>query len=236
MGCAADRWRGADPPATPVAVAVLLEACLDSLALAIAAEQGGAGRIELCDRLDVGGTTPSRELIESVVRAVRIPIFPIIRVRGGDFFHTVAEVDAMKRDVEMAAKAGAAGIVIGILKPDRTIDAEATRAVMDVAPQLPATFHLAFDQAADGALALETMAEIGIVRVLTRGGGRTALDGVDGLRRLVDQSAGRVQIMAGGSVREDNAEEIVRRSGVREIHSRGMAVAEMVAAARRGPA
>jgi copper homeostasis protein len=215
---------------------VLLEACLDSLELAVAAEEGGAGRIELCDRLDVGGTTPSRELIERVVAAVRIPVFPIIRVRGGDFFHSDAEVEQMKRDVEMAAAAGAAGIVIGILAPDRTIDRVRTRAVMDVAPHLPATFHLAFDQAADQAQALEAVAEIGIARILTRGGGKTALDGVEGLRRLVGQSAGRVQVMAGGSVREDNAEEIVRRSGVREIHSRGTAYREMVAAARRGEA
>jgi copper homeostasis protein len=215
---------------------MLLEACLDSLELAVAAEEGGAGRIELCDRLDVGGTTPSRELIERVVAAVRIPVFPIIRVRGGDFFHSDAEVEQMKRDVEMAAAAGAAGIVIGILAPDRTIDRVRTRAVMDVAPHLPATFHLAFDQAADQAQALEAVAEIGIARILTRGGGKTALDGVEGLRRLVGQSAGRVQVMAGGSVREDIAEEIVRRSGVREIHSRGTAYREMVAAARRGEA
>ena len=215
---------------------VLLEACLDSLELAVAAEEGGAGRIELCDRLDVGGTTPSRELIERVVAAVRIPVFPIIRVRGGDFFHSDAEVEQMKRDVEMAAAAGAAGIVIGILAPDRTIDRVRTRAVMDVAPHLPATFHLAFDQAADQAQALEAVAEIGIARILTRGGGKTALDGVEGLRRLVGQSAGRVQVMAGGSVREDNAEEIVMRAGVREIHSRGTAYREMVAAARRGEA
>jgi copper homeostasis protein len=215
---------------------VLLEACLDSLELAVAAERGGAGRIELCDRLDVGGTTPSRELIEGVVKAVKIPVFPIIRVRGGDFFHTDAEVEQMKVDAEMAASAGAAGIVIGILKPDRTIDAERTRAVMDVAPNLPATFHLAFDVAPDPMAAMETVAEIGISRILTRGGGTTALDGVEGLRRLVDRSAGRVHVMAGGSVREDNAEEIVKRSGVREIHSRGLKVAEIVAAARRGAA
>lgn len=215
---------------------VLLEACLDSLELAVAAEKGGAGRIELCDRLDVGGTTPSRELIEQVVAAVGIPVFPIIRVRGGDFFHSDAEVEQMKRDVEMAAAAGAAGIVIGILAPDRTIDTRRTRAVMDVAPHLPATFHLAFDQAADQEKALEAAAEIGIARILTRGGGKTALGGVEGLRRLVARSAGRVQVMAGGSVREDNAEEIVKRSGVREIHSRGTAYREMVAAARRGEA
>lgn len=213
---------------------MLLEACLDSLELAVKAAAAGAGRIELCDRLDVGGTTPSRELIEDVVDAVGIPVFPIIRVRGGDFFHTDAEVEAMKRDAEMAARAGAAGIVIGILRSDRTVDEKRTRSVMDVTPNLPATFHLAFDQAVDPRQALDTLAGIGISRVLTRGGGKTALEGVEGLRRLVEYSAGRVRVMAGGSVREDNAEEIVRRSGVREIHSRGTNVAAILAAGRRG--
>lgn len=213
---------------------MLLEACLDSLDLAVRAEQGGAGRIELCDRLDVGGTTPSRELIEAVTRAVKIPVFPIIRPRGGDFFHSDAEVESMKRDVEMAAKAGAAGIVIGILNPDRTIDTRRSRAVMDVAPQLPATFHMAFDGVPDQIAALDTLMEIGIVRVLTKGGAPTALEGVERLAALVGHSAGRVHILAGGSVRETNVEEIVRRSGVREIHSRGTAVAAILAAARRG--
>jgi copper homeostasis protein len=211
---------------------VLLESCLDSLELAIAAERGGAERIELCDRLDIGGTTPSRELIEQVVKAVRIPVFPIIRVRGGDFVHTDAEVEQMKRDAEMAVRAGGKGIVIGILKPDHTIDAKRTRAVMQVVPQVPATFHLAFDATRDRLEALGTVAEVGIARVLTKGGGRTALDGVDGLRELVE-NAGAVRVMAGGGVREDNAEEIVRRSGVTEIHSRGTNVAKIVAAARR---
>jgi copper homeostasis protein len=212
---------------------VLVESCVDSLELAIAAERGGAERIELCDRLDVGGTTPSRELIGQVVNAVRIPVFPIIRVRGGDFVHADAEVEQMKRDAEMAVEAGGTGIVLGILRSDRTIDARKTRAVMEVVPQVPATFHLAFDATRDRLEALETVGEMGIARVLTRGGGKTALEGVDGLRELVDH-AGAVRIMAGGSVREDNAEEIVRRSGVREIHSRGTNVSAIVAAARRG--
>ena len=212
---------------------VLLEACLDSVELAIAAEQGGAERIELCDRLDIGGTTPSRELIERVVAAVNIPVNPIIRVRGGDYFHSDAEVEQMKRDTEMAAKAGAAGIVIGILKPDRTIDMKRSRAVMEVATHIPTTFHLAFDDTRDLNEALDALEEIGIARVLTRAGGKTALDGVEGLRKLVQRSA-TVRIMAGGGIREDNAEAIVRGSGVTEIHSRGTAVASILAAARRG--
>jgi copper homeostasis protein len=212
---------------------VLLEACLDSVELAVAAERGGAERIELCDRLDIGGTTPSRELIEKVVAAVNIPVNPIIRVRGGDYFHTDAEVEQMKRDTEMAAKAGAAGIVIGILKSDRTIDTKRSREVMEVATHIPATFHLAFDETRDLKEALDALEEIGIARVLTRAGGKTALDGVEGLRKLVE-SASTVRIMAGGGIREDNAEAIVRGSGVTEIHSRGAEVAKILAAARRG--
>lgn len=212
---------------------VLLEACVDSVELAVAAERGGAERIELCDRLDIGGTTPSKELIERVVAAVKIPVNPIIRVRGGDFCHSAAEVDRMKRDTEMAARAGAAGIVLGILKPDRTVDATKTREVMKIAPHIPATFHLAFDATRDLVEALDAVAAIGIARVLSKGGAATALEGVDMLHTLVERST-TVRIMAGGKVRADNAEEIVRRSGVREIHSRGTEVAQMVAAARRG--
>jgi copper homeostasis protein len=210
-----------------------MEACLESLELAIAAEKAGAERIELCERLDIGGTTPSKELLEQVVNAVGVPVHPIIRVRGGDFFHTDAEVEQMKRDTEMAARAGASGIVLGILKPDLTVDAKRTRDVMKVAPHIPATFHLAFDATRDLSEALNDVSAIGIARVLTRGGGKTALDGVEGLRQLVEQST-TVRIMAGGKVRADNVEEIVRRSGVREVHSRGTDVAAIVAAARRG--
>lgn len=212
---------------------VLLESCLDSVELAVAAAKAGAERIELCDRLDIGGTTPSKELIAQVVAAVRIPVNPIIRVRGGDFFHTDAEVEQMKRDTEMAARAGAAGIVIGILKEDRTVDVKRSRQVMEVAPHIPTTFHMAFDATRDLGEALEAIASIGVARVLTKGGANTALEGVDALRSLVEQAC-TVRIMAGGSVRAENAEEIVRRSGVREIHSRGTEVAAIIAAARRG--
>lgn len=217
-------------------MAVLLEACLDSLDLAIKAEQAGAGRIELCDRLDIGGTTPSRALIESVVRAVKIPVFPIIRPRGGDFHYSSHEVESMKRDAEMALEAGAAGVVIGVLNADGTIDERRTRSVMESAPGVSVSFHMAFDSTPDQTAALETLVEIGIDRVLTKGGAPRAIEGVERLRALVEQSAGRIHILAGGGVRADNAEEIVRRSGVKEIHSRGLDVAAILAAGRRGDA
>lgn len=212
-------------------VAILLEACLDSVELARAAEQGGAGRIELCDRLDVGGTTPTSELIRGVVSAVRIPVFGIVRPRGGDFIYTEGEFEAMKRDAMRLKDLGVAGLVVGVLNADDTIDAGRTRQLIAAAGGLPVTFHLAFDRVPDQRAALETLIDVGIDRVLTKGGGDTALDGVDGIRSLVIQSAGRIAIMAGGSVREQNVAEIVRRSGVTEIHSRGTAVAEILARA-----
>lgn len=215
---------------------MLLEACLDSLELAVAAERGGAGRIELCDRLDIGGTTPPVELIKSVTRAVTIPVFVIVRPRGGDFFHTEAEVDAMRRDARIAVESGAAGIVLGILHRDRTIHRDATRSVIEMVPAVPATFHLAFDQVPDQLEALETLVGLGVERVLTSGGAGRAIDGVDRLRALVDRAGGRMAILAGGSIREDNAAEIVAKTGVSEIHSRGTNVAAIVSAARAGEA
>jgi copper homeostasis protein len=213
-------------------VPILLEACLDSVELARAAEQGGAGRIELCDHLDVGGTTPSVELTRGVVGAVKIPVFAIVRPRGGDFVYSDAELEAMTRDAMMLKGLGVAGIVVGILNADDTIDAGRTRQVIAAANGLPVTFHLAFERVPDRRAGLETLIDIGVDRLLTKGGGETALDGVTGIRELVDQSAGRIAIMAGGSVREQNVGEIVRLTRVTEIHSRGAAVAEILARAK----
>jgi copper homeostasis protein len=210
-------------------VPILLEACLDSVDLARAAEWGGASRIELCDRLDVGGTTPSVELIETVVAAVRIPVFAIVRPRGGDFFYSESELDTMKRDATMMKGLGVRGLVVGVLNANDTIDAGRTREVIDAGDGLSATFHLAFERVPNRRVGLETLIKIGVSRLLTKGGGQTALDGADGIRDLVDRAAGRITIMAGGSVREQNVGEIVRRTGVVEIHTRGLAVADILA-------
>lgn len=210
---------------------ILLEACLDSVGLARAAEQGGAKRIELCDRLDIGGTTPSIELIRGVIGAVKIPVCAIIRPRGGDFVYSDAEFEAMKRDAMMMKGLGVAGVVLGVLNADDTIDAGRTRQMIAAANGLPVTFHLAFECVPDRRIGLETLIDIGVDRLLTKGGGETARDGVVGIRELVDQAAGRIAIMAGGSLREQNVGEIVRLSGVTEIHTRGLAVADILAQA-----
>ena len=134
----------------------------------------------------------------------------------------------MRRDAARMKRLGISGVVFGALTTDRRVDAVANRAIIEAAAGLPVTFHLAFDAVPDQEEALEAIIELGFTRVLTKGGGSTALNGVDGLRRLVDQSGGRIGVMAGGGVREDNVGEIVRRSGVREVHSRGLRVAEMI--------
>jgi copper homeostasis protein len=214
--------------ASPFSMPILLEACLDSASRARVAERGGAGRIELCDRLDVGGTTPSISLIEATVSATNIPVNVILRPRGGDFRYSSAELDMMKREAEALKRLGAAGIVLGILASNGTVDAARTREVMDAANGLSATFHLAFEQVPDPREGLETLIDLGVERLLTAGGSGRALDGADAIRALVEQSAGRIAIMAGGSIREPNVAEIVRRTGVREIHTRGWAVAEIL--------
>jgi copper homeostasis protein len=204
---------------------MLVEACVDSVESAIAAERGGAGRLELCDNLHDGGTTPSAGMIAAVKNAVDIPVFVIVRPRGGGFVYTDAELDVMRRDIEAAARLGADGIVLGALTRQADVDADRIRRLLDVAPELPATFHRAFDLVRDQRVALESIATLGIARVLTSGGATSALDGASTIAELVRQSSNRVTLMAGGGVREENVSEIVRRSGVREVHVRGTRLA-----------
>jgi copper homeostasis protein len=198
----------------------LVEACVGSLAEAITAEQAGANRLELCDRLDVGGTTPSASLIDEVKRRVRIPVAVMIRPRGGAFVHTAAELEQMCSDIDMARAHAADLLVIGVLDTRGRVDASRTRELVERAGSTPVTFHRAFDEVEDYAKALETLIDTGISRVLTGGGPASAIEGVGRLARLVSQSAGRIEIMAGGKVRRHNVRAIVDESGVREVHAR----------------
>ncbi len=197
---------------------------MDSVVSARAAERGGARRIELCDNLGEGGTTPSAGMIAAVVSAVRIPVYVILRPRGGDFVYSDAELDVMCRDARVVHAAGAAGVVVGALHADSTVDVARTQSVIAAAGVLPVTFHRAFDLVPDPAAALETLIGIGVERVLTSGGATSALDGVPIIRQLVTQADGRIAIMAGGGLQEENVAEVVRRSGVREVHVRGTRV------------
>ena len=202
-------------------MSVLVEACVDSVASALAAERGGAGRLELCDNLYDGGTTPSAGMISAVKAAVRIPVFAIVRPRGGGFVYTTDEMSVMRLDIEAARMLGADGVVVGPLTRDARIDVEQLRTLVDAAGELPVSFHRAFDLVRDQEQALETLMQCDVPRVLTSGGAATALEGVAAIASLVRRAAGQIAVMAGGGVREENVQEVVQRSGVRDVHVRG---------------
>jgi copper homeostasis protein len=217
-----------------VSSAVLLEVCIDSVASAVAAEAGGAGRVELCADLGVGGTTPSIGTIAECCRRVAIPVNVIIRPRGGDFVFAEDELEVMRADVIAARAAGASGIVIGSLLENGAVDEQQTRTLVDAARPLPVTFHRAFDEVADRTTALETLIALGVRRVLTSGGAPTAEAGIASLAALVRQAGERIVILAGGTVRPHNVGRIVGEAGVREVHARLDHPAGMPR--RRGPA
>lgn len=199
---------------------VVVEACVDSVSSAVAAQRGGAHRLELCDALFDGGTTPSAGMIAACKAAVSIPVFVIIRPRGGGFVYSDTERDVMRRDVVAARELGADGVVIGGLRSDGTIDLPLVRMLVETAHGLPVTFHRAFDLTPDLGAALDSLAEAGIERVLTAGGAPTAIEGATTLAELVRQAGSRIVVMAGGGVREENVRRLVAVSGAREVHVR----------------
>lgn len=209
---------------------VLVEACVDTVASALAAEAGGAGRIELCANLIEGGTTPSAGTIALARERLGIPLFVIVRPRGGDFLHDADELAVMRRDVVEARRLGADGVVVGALTPDGQVDAAAVRTLVDAARPMAVTFHRAFDAARDAAEALETLVALGVDRVLTSGGAPSALEGAAALRALVRQADGRLVVLAGGGLTAATVGPVIEASGVREVHVRG---AEWVESAMR---
>jgi copper homeostasis protein len=199
---------------------VLIEAVVETVDAAVAAERCGAGRLELCAALEVGGTTPDEATIARVVQAVTLPVFVMIRPRGGTFVYSDGEIDAMNRAIAVATANGAAGLVLGVLRPDRTVDVERTRALVRNAGDLPVTFHRAIDETPDLLAAMDALIAAGVARVLTSGGAATAADGVDVLARLVERVGSRLTVMPGGGIRAHNARAVIERTSAREIHSR----------------
>ena len=199
---------------------ILVEACVDSVSSSVAAECGGARRLELCDALFDGGTTPSAGMIAACKAAVSIPVFVIIRPRGGGFVYSDAERDVMRRDVVIARELGADGVVIGGLRPDGVIDLPLVRCMVEAAKGLPVTFHRALDCTPDPSAALESLAEAGVQRILSAGGASTDAEGATVLGKLVRQAGSRIVVMAGGGVRAENVRTVVSISGVREVHVR----------------
>lgn len=214
-------------------MAVLVEVSLDSVESSRAAEDGGAGRIELCAGLLEGGTTPSAGMIAACRKAVAIPLFVLIRPRSGDFLYDDAELAVMRRDIATARDLGADGIVTGALRPDGTVDADRTAALVDAARPLAVTFHRAFDFTRDASEALDAVTALGLDRVLTSGRAASAFDGIPALTELVGRAAGGPVIVAAGGITEDNVARIVQATGVREVHARIVARRDSAMAYRR---
>ena len=197
---------------------ILLECCVGSVESAVNAELGGAGRVELCAALELGGVTPSSAAIRLARERIDIPLFVLVRPRGGDFHYSPVEVEVMKTDIAGARDLGADGIVLGILRKDGNVDVERTAELIEAAGGASITFHRAFDSTPDPLAALETLRELGVNRVLTTGGARRAEEGLAGLGKLVEAAAGRIGILPGGGINHENCRQVVEQTGAREIH------------------
>jgi copper homeostasis protein len=196
----------------------LVEICVGDLASALSAGQGGADRVELCDNLAVGGTTPGAGTIAEACERLEIPVHVLVRPRAGDFLPSEAELSAMRRDISIARSLGASGVVLGVLRPDGTVNREATAELVALARPMSVTFHKAFDQTRDLFEALETLIDLGVDRVLTSGGRPTAMEGIDTLAHLVARAGDRITILVAGRLSLDNLIPILDRTAAREVH------------------
>ncbi|KAL1918827.1 uncharacterized protein VTP21DRAFT_2849 [Calcarisporiella thermophila] len=194
------------------------EVCIDSVEGAIAAENAGAARVELCNNLLEGGTTPSAGMISVCRKKVNIPIMVMIRPRGGDFCYSEEEFEAMKYDIEMAKSLGAYGVVFGILKPDGSVDKERTKILINYARPLQVTFHRAFDMTKDPIQSLEDLISLGVNRVLTSGQENSAYEGLELITKLIEQAGDRVSIMPGAGINENNIGKIMAAAHPKEVH------------------
>ena len=196
---------------------MIIEVCAYSLESCINAQAGGAGRIELCGGLGEGGTTPSAGLIELVREHVQIPLFVMIRPRGGDFVYDVFEEEIMKKDIALAKKLGADGVVLGILHADGQVNIERTKEMVEFAHPMKVTFHRAFDLTPNPIKALKAVIETGAERILTSGQKPSAIEGIELLRQLAKEAGNAIEIMAGGGVNHHNAVALAE-AGVHALH------------------
>ena len=199
---------------------ITLEVCANSTQSAIEAEKGGAIRVELCDNLAEGGTTPALSQIEYTIQNTDIQVNTIIRPRGGDFLYSDLEFEIMKKDIHHCGQAKCDGVVFGILNKDGSIDKKRNKELVEIAKKydMSVTFHRAFDRCSDLFKSLEDIIDLGCNRILTSGGMKTAPEGSEILKQLIIQAKDRIIIMPGGGITENNISELVRTTGLKEFH------------------
>jgi copper homeostasis protein len=202
----------------------LIEVCIDSVASAIAAEQGGAARVELCQNLFEGGTTPSMGTVYHALQRVGIKVNVIIRPRGGDFLYSDDEFAVMQHDIVGFKEMGINGVVIGLLNADGTIDIERSRQLIDLARPLEVTYHRAFDVTADPFRSLDDLIGLGVERLLTSGQEPSVLEGVELIAELVRRADKDLIVMPGAGINAKNLPRIIRETGAKEYHLTGSAM------------
>jgi len=197
----------------------MLEVAVFNIESAIQAEGAGANRLELCENPNEGGTTPSYGTLCVVSSTISIPVFPIIRPRGGDFLYTDAEFEVMKNDITVCKELGFAGVVIGLLLPDGNIDIQRTKILVALAAPMAVTFHRAFDRCNDPIRGLHDIIETGCKRILTSGQVPSAPNALDLLQTLVKEAGDQIIIMPGSGVRGNNISNIKQVTKAKEFHS-----------------
>lgn len=200
---------------------ILIEVCANSVESALAAQAGGAARVELCSALAEGGITSSPAVIELAREELRIPLHVLLRPRGGDFCYDDTEFAVMKRDIAFCQRAQVDGVVIGTLKPDGSVDMPRMRELISAARPMKVTFHRAFDMAADAFRAFDDVMALGVERLLTSGQRGSAMEGKTLIADLVRRAGDRLIVMPGAGVNEGNIRELLVATGAREFHLSG---------------
>ena len=198
-----------------------IEVSAYSVQWAIDAQKAGAHRVELCDNIYEGGTTPSIACIKLARKNLQIELYVIIRPRGGDFLYSDIEFETMKRDIEIAKEAGVDGFVFGLLNIDGSIDMERTKELVELSKPKKVTFHRAFDVAKDAFNALEDIILCGCDRILTSGQKNNAFEALPLISELVKIAGNRISIMPGSGIDENNILKIKKKTGAKEFHLSG---------------
>ena len=199
---------------------MIKEACVESFEKALEAQNKGANRIELCENLAVGGTTPSYGTVKICLEKLNIPIFPMVRARGGNFNYSKDEIEIMKEDIKLFKEIGVKGIVLGCLTNDNKIDLETTTELVDLAYPMEVTFHKAIDEISSPLDYIDALIDIGIKRILTSGGKATALEGKDLINDMIRKSNKKLKIVVAGKVTKENLSELSSLISSDEFHGK----------------
>ena len=199
---------------------MIKEACVESFEKTLEAQNNGANRIELCENLAVGGTTPSYGTVKVCLEKLDIPIFPMIRARGGNFIYSKDEIEIMKEDIKIFKELGVKGVVLGCLTSDNKIDLELTKKLVNLAYPMEVTFHKAIDEIQNPLDYIDNLINIGIKRILTSGGKATALEGKDLINEMIKKSNGRLKIVVAGKVTKENLNGLSNLISANEFHGK----------------